>query len=176
MDVAVRGGSTPSFRPGAACEQASRQPRQATAQLVPESLSDRARGLAGCAVRHASAKATEAVLRCFGTDWARLARRRRCRHAFTKKHRVLRHNCAFWLPPPPGGRGLLGLGQDPDTDPRIPIKSLPRLRPKGTHQVTTSTPSQGIPIKSLSRHRPKGPRSSHYLVTSSQSPQAPRCN
>ena len=27
-----------------------------------------------------------------------------------------------------------------------------------------------------SRHRLKGPRSSHYLVTSSQSPQAPRCN
>jgi len=63
----------------------------------------------------------------------------------------LRHNCAFWLPPPPGGRGLPGLGQGPDSVPRDP------------DQVTTPTPSQGIPIKSLPRLRPKGSRSSHYL-------------
>ena len=56
----------------------------------------------------------------------------------------------FGYPLPPGGGGCLALAR-------------------------TSTPTQGIPIKSLPRLRPKGSRSSHYLVTSSQSPQALRC-
>ena len=138
-------GAIPSFQPGAGCERASRHVRPATAQLVPESLSDRVRGLAGRAGQHVSAKASEAVLRCFGACWAPLARRQAIFGiCFAKKHRSPRHNYAFWLPPPPGGRGLLGTGQDPDSVPRDP------------DQVTTPTPSQGVPIKSLPRLRPKG--------------------
>ena len=79
----------------------------------------------------------------------------------------------FGYPLPPGGGGCLVLARAPTPSQGIPIKSLPRLRPKGSRsshypdsvprdpdQVTTSTPSQGIPIKSLPRYlltEPTGP-------------------
>jgi len=64
----------------------------------------------------------------------------------------------FGCPLPPGGGGCWALARTPTPSQGIPIKSLPRLRPKGSR---SSHYLDSVPRES---------RSSHHLVASSQSP------